>query len=127
MKLKIRELRVKKKITQDELSELSGIKKRTLIDYESGKSDIPISKLQNIATALNVSIFDLIQSEKEISEDEKILIEEKLNLDKEIIDLLQERIKLLEENRDLYKERSELLKIKLEECLSEKKPAKTNK
>lgn len=59
MQLIIKEIREKKKLTQDEVVELSGIKKRTYVDYENGKSDIPLSKLQNIATALKVNLFDL--------------------------------------------------------------------
>ncbi len=59
--LKIKELREKNNLTQDELSELSGIKKRSLVDYENGKQDITISKLQNIATALRVSVSELLQ------------------------------------------------------------------
>lgn len=47
-------------MTQDELSVLSGIKKRSLVDYENEKADISLSKLQNIATALNVSVSELI-------------------------------------------------------------------
>lgn len=61
--LKIKELREKKNITQDDLSELSGVKKRSLVDYENGKSDIPLSKLQNIANALGVSVASLIGEE----------------------------------------------------------------
>lgn len=58
--LKIKEIREMKKLTQDELSEISGIKKRSLVDYENGKQDISLGKLQNIATALDVGIYDLL-------------------------------------------------------------------
>ena len=58
--LRIKQIRDDKKLTQDELSELSGIKKRSLVDYENGKTDIPLSKLQNIAIALGVTISELI-------------------------------------------------------------------
>lgn len=58
--LKIKEIRESKNLTQDELSELSGIKKRSLVDYENEKQDISISKLQNIATALKTSIGELV-------------------------------------------------------------------
>ena len=47
-------------MTQDELSVLSGIKKRSLVDYENEKADISLSKLQNIAIALKVSVSELI-------------------------------------------------------------------
>ena len=57
--LKIKEYRKLRGFTQHELSELSGIKKRTLINYENGDSDIPFSKLQKIANILEVSIQEL--------------------------------------------------------------------
>ncbi len=62
--LKIRELREKKNITQDEISSETSIPKRTYLNYESGKSDIPFSKLQKIATFLNVSISEIIGEEE---------------------------------------------------------------
>lgn len=58
--LNIKEIRKKKKLTQDELVSLTGIKKRTYVDYENGKADIPLSKLQIIAKTLNVSVSNLI-------------------------------------------------------------------
>lgn len=65
--LRIKEIRERKNITQDDLSELSGVKKRSLVDYENNKIDIPLSKLQNIAIALNVSVSELIgESVKEV-------------------------------------------------------------
>lgn len=67
MQLIIKEIRESKKLTQDEVVELSGIKKRTYVDYENGKSDIPLSKLQNIATALKVNLFELFDSYENIT------------------------------------------------------------
>ena len=61
----IKEVRESKKLTQDEIVELSGIKKRTYVDYENGKSDIPLSKLQNIANALKVNLFELFEGYNE--------------------------------------------------------------
>ena len=57
--LKIKEIRESKNITQDELVSLTGIPKRSFFNYENGITDIPFSKLQNIATVLNVSISEL--------------------------------------------------------------------
>lgn len=56
--LKIKEIRNAKNMTQDTVVKLSGIKKRSYVDYESGKLDIPFSKLQDIATALDVEVED---------------------------------------------------------------------
>jgi len=58
--LRIKELRTLKNVTQDEISEAIGVSKRSFIDYETEKTDIPIKKLQKIATFLNVSITELI-------------------------------------------------------------------
>lgn len=63
--LNIKKIREQKKLTQDELSEISGIKKRSLVDYENEKQDISLSKLQIIATALNVTVIELLGIEKE--------------------------------------------------------------
>lgn len=64
MLLKIKQLRNEKKLSQDELSAKTGISKRMLIDYEKENTDIPVKKLQLIATALEVDIFDLFNQSK---------------------------------------------------------------
>ena len=56
----IKEVREKKGFSQDKVVELTGIPKRSYVNYESGKTDIPLTKLQNIASALNVRIEELI-------------------------------------------------------------------
>ena len=55
-------------MTQDQIVSLSGIKKRSYVDYENGKSDIPLSKLQKIAKCFDVSIGDLLGENKSFSE-----------------------------------------------------------
>ena len=66
--LKIKELRIKRNMTQSELSEKSGVSKRMISAYESNENDITLSKLQNIASALNVSPSDLIVSDEKTHE-----------------------------------------------------------
>lgn len=97
MKLIIKEIRESKKLTQDEIVELSGIKKRTYVDYENEKSDIPLSKLQNIAIALKVNLFELFDNNAH-SENDKT----------ETTEFLQ----LQFENEALRKENAELKKDK---------------
>lgn len=58
--LKIKEIRERKGMTQDQIVTLTNIKKRTYVDYENEKSDIPFSKLQKIATSLEVSLSELV-------------------------------------------------------------------
>ena len=64
--LKIKEIREQKNITQDEMVSLTGIPKRSYVNYENGQTDIPLSKLQNIAISLNVSISELVGETKSI-------------------------------------------------------------
>lgn len=113
MKLIIKELRESKNMTQDDMVTLSGIKKRTYVDYENGKADIPLSKLQNIATALQVGIFDLIEVSE--SENLKLFVEPKSTYSKNQmeIDYKQKLIESLEtQNLDLKKDKIELQKDK---------------
>ncbi|AYZ12921.1 LexA family transcriptional regulator [Chryseobacterium arthrosphaerae] len=62
--LKIKEVREQKNITQDDMVAKTGIPKRSYVDYENGKSDIQLSKLQKIATALDVTVGYLIGETK---------------------------------------------------------------
>ena len=56
IRLKIKEIREYRNMTQDDVVRISGVKKRSYVDYESGKTDIPSSKLQDIANALGVTV-----------------------------------------------------------------------
>ena len=58
--LNIKDIRLRNKISQDELAKISGISKRAIAGYEANETDISLKKLQNIALALNVSIFEVI-------------------------------------------------------------------
>jgi transcriptional regulator with XRE-family HTH domain len=111
MHLIIKELRESKKVTQDEIVKLSGIKKRTYVDYENGKADIPLSKLQNIATALDVTIFELFDQN---TIENSNLVSEPANIyNKKQIDYREKLIETLEiQNLDLRKDKIELQKDK---------------
>lgn len=65
--LRIKEIRILRKLTLDELAEKSGISKRMISAYEANENDITLKKLQNIATALDVGIDDLIKKESKDS------------------------------------------------------------
>ncbi len=58
--LKIKLIREVKNITQDEMVIKTGIPKRSYVDYENEKQDISLDRLRKIATALQVSIAELI-------------------------------------------------------------------
>ncbi|PTT19504.1 hypothetical protein DBR28_21370 [Chryseobacterium sp. HMWF028] len=62
--LRIKEIREEKNITQDDMVLRTGIPKRSYVDYENGKSDIQLSKLQKIAIALDVTVGYLIGETK---------------------------------------------------------------
>ena len=57
---KIRYLRKKQGLSQEQLAKMSGLSRYTIINFESGKRDPRIKDLRKIAKALNVSIEELI-------------------------------------------------------------------
>ena len=66
--LKIRELRESLNLSQDQMVTKTGIPKRSYVNYESGNTDIPLRKLQDIASALNVTISDLVEDDTVVKE-----------------------------------------------------------
>lgn len=66
--LRIKELRIEKNITQDQMVERTGIKKRSYVDYENEKSDVKLSHLQKIASVLDVSIQELLEKDETLSD-----------------------------------------------------------
>lgn len=60
--LNIKRIRNEKNMTLDDLAAKSGISKRMISVYEAGTSDITLNKLQQIASALNVSVLEVIGS-----------------------------------------------------------------
>lgn len=123
MKLKIKELRIKKNLTQDELCELSGVKKRSLLDYESGKTDVPFSKLHNIANALNVTVYDLIDDETFILKgpSEKYGHDPAVKVLEETIATLKDKDKMKDEIIEMLREKIGYTENKLHNCELQKK------
>ena len=61
---KIRELRKKKKISQETLARLAGVSLNTIVKIESGESRHPaIKTMAGIAEALEISLDELIKKE----------------------------------------------------------------
>lgn len=60
--IKVWEVRVKKKLTLSQLSQLTGIAKSTLSDIENNRVDPKISQLDKIAIALAVPVEELYES-----------------------------------------------------------------
>lgn len=62
MGYKIRELRLQKRLTQEELAERAGITRTTICNIENGvQDDIKVKNLKKIADALEVSLSELIE------------------------------------------------------------------
>lgn len=60
MILKIKELRKKNNLSQQELADKIEVSVRMFSEYEKETSDIPFKKLQKIAEVLNIKIIELL-------------------------------------------------------------------
>lgn len=109
--LKIKEIRLRKNISAKEIAENCSISERMLYDYETGKRDIMLSKLQSIAEFLNVSLNELI----DISEQNNVVQEPSstytLN-QRDVLTAKEEVIKSLKRENELLREMLEDRKSK---------------
>lgn len=60
MGYKIKEYRLLKNLTQEELALKSGVSRATICNIENGCPDVKVGNLKKIAHALNVRLSDLI-------------------------------------------------------------------
>jgi len=79
--LRIKELRKKKKLTQDELSELSGMNAKHLGEVERGIINISVQNIDKIAESLGVPLLVLLdiehqKSKKELSQEIAKMVED---------------------------------------------------
>jgi transcriptional regulator with XRE-family HTH domain len=116
--LRIRQIRESKNLTQDKVCEMSGIPKRTYVNYEAGKADVPFSKLQIIASVLGVSITDLIEEKAPVIDNKHIQIANGNNNHQSISqvrhnnELLHLEIAALKRENELLRDMVNLLKKK---------------
>ncbi len=68
--MRIRECRVKKGMTQEDLADVLYAKKSTISEYENDKIDLKFSVLKEIAKALDISISYLSGEQDEDIDDE---------------------------------------------------------
>lgn len=61
---KIKKARIKQGLTLDDLSNITGISKSSLVRYETNKSDLTIKNLETIADALFITPASLISKNK---------------------------------------------------------------
>lgn len=60
----IRRIRKQKKITQEQLSELTGIGRTAISKYETGSIEIPMSSFVSICDALQIDFLDVLEGIK---------------------------------------------------------------
>jgi transcriptional regulator with XRE-family HTH domain len=58
---KVREWRLRRELSQADVARHAGITQASLSNYENGKRDMPLSTLVGVASALNVSLGDLLE------------------------------------------------------------------
>ncbi|WP_312395642.1 helix-turn-helix domain-containing protein [Chryseobacterium sp.] len=78
--LNIRRIRENKNLTQDEMVALTGIPKRSYVDYENEKADIRLGNLRKIASVLNVSVQELISETKSEEKTNKLDVSNNVSL-----------------------------------------------
>lgn len=94
---KIKELRLKKGLTQKQLSEKCGMYESQIRKYENGNANPKLETLQKIADALEVSLYDLIV----ISTDITISSEETAKMAGVILDQIHDK-KVLSASGEIY-------------------------
>lgn len=58
---RIREARRRRGLSQSEVSQVAGITQASLSNYETGKRELPLSTVMNLAAALDVPLGDLME------------------------------------------------------------------
>lgn len=85
---RIRELREKKQMTQDQLAEMAQISKGFLSDVENDKRNISSQGILRIAKCLGASVDYLLQGEiKETTQEESVVIPPNLSIAAEELEL----------------------------------------
>ena len=99
---KIKEARIKKGLTQEELGRIVGVQKSAIAKYENGRVvNIKRSTLQKIASALNIRPSELIFEESpQASADFHVQI----ITDFELMAALKDYYKLSEENKKMVRD-----------------------
>lgn len=73
MKLRIKELRKAKGLTIDDLSGIVGMSRSYLNELENGKKTINGRRLDQLAEALGVTVYDLIENSEESAEIKRVV------------------------------------------------------
>lgn len=104
--MRIKEARIKKGWSQEQLANKLGTSKSVISGYETGRNDPAQSMVIKLADSLGVSINWLMfgeekeEPEEELKEEVKILAREANNLSDIQLDLIRKMIKEFEKNED---------------------------
>lgn len=60
--LRLKEIRLKSQLSQEKFASLVGIDRTYVASIELGKRNVSLSMLEKIATALNITISDLVEN-----------------------------------------------------------------
>lgn len=102
MGARIKEARIAKGMTQEELGNIVGVQKSAIAKYEKGRVvNIKRSTLQKIASALNINPSTLIFEE---SPKEAASLHVKIIKDFELMDALKDYYSLSEENQKMVRD-----------------------
>ena len=89
---RLKEVRKERNLTQEELSEIVGVERRTIGYWENGKSSIKPKQAKKLAEALNTSASYLLgTSDKVFQENIKVGIEDEVYLQGVVIEKIENR------------------------------------
>lgn len=115
----IKRVRKSKGLTQKDISEKLGITQPNYTNFENGKGEITISRLEKLAEIFNISVGELLglqETEKVANSENNERVRE---LEKELQDIKREMNFLGRENEILEKEKKILNNIVLEDILKD--------
>ena len=105
---RIKEARIAKNMTQEELGKIVGVQKSAIAKYENGRViNIKRSTLQKIASALNINPTNLLFEE---SPKEAASLHVKIITDFELMDALKDYYCLSEDNKKIVRDLIQNLK-----------------
>lgn len=107
---KIKQIRIEKGLTQDDLAEATGITKTAISRYELGQRQPSVNQLNAIADALEVWVFDLVN----LSPEKQVEMRQSTNTLARVMEKLIQRDELPAE----YVEMLEFLRSRMEEELA---------
>ena len=99
---KINELRLQKKVSQDEIASNLGISRQRFSRIESGQSDVSYSMIQRIAEYLAVSVSEITAADAEQGWSVSFRQAEDLDVARESVEKIEEIIKTFHAHEKLY-------------------------